>query len=268
MSRTSSRRSRGRGSSFSLGPILVWLLALIIAIGGIASYVLLKQEPLDKQTMCPRSGPDGVTVVLLDVSDPLSNAQEAKLDRLLKSKKQPIVPKGHRLDVYLLPESKQKAERIISICSPGSFESASNVEKLNKNQKRFKVEWNKFLTQVNTVILRANTQQENQTSPISETIDFVTSSSFPNHNITTSSEDKYRLIIVSDMLQNSSSLSVFNGEIGPESDIKHGLFFGGTTYVYQLLSERYKERQTGKLILFWEQSINKAGSKLMLWEKW
>lgn len=268
MSRTSSRRSRGRRSSFSLGPILLWSLALIIAIGGIASYVLLKQEPLDKQTMCPRSGPDGVTIVLLDVSDPLSNAQEAKLSRLLTAKNPPIVPKGHRLDVYLLPESKQKAEKIISICSPGSYETASNVEKMNKNQKRFNVEWRKFLTQVDTVKLRANAKQENQTSPISETIDFITSSSFPNHTITTSAADKYKLIIVSDMLQNSSALSVFDGEIGPESDIKHGFFFGGMTYVYQLLSERYKERQTGNLILFWEQSINKAGSQLMLWEKW
>ena len=218
--------------------------------------------------MCPRSGPGGVTIVLLDVSDPLSIAQEAKLTRLLESKNPPIVPKGHRLDVYLLPEFKEKAERIISICSPGSFESASNVEKLNKNQKRFSIEWGKFLTQVNTVKLRANAQQENQTSPISETIDFVTSSSFPNHTITTSAADNYKLIIVSDMLQNSSALSVFNEEIKPDSDIKHGFFFGGTTYVYQLLSERYKERQIGNLILFWEQSINKAGSQLMLWEKW
>ncbi len=263
-----TRKNRRGTASISFASVAVWLLAGLIAVGSVSAYVLLKKEPLDSQTMCPRSGPDGITIVLLDVSDPLSLAQSEKLNRLLTDSKSPVVPRGHRLDVYLLPEINVRPKKIVSICNPGSFEMASNVEKLNKNQKKFRVEWRKFLKQIETVKSQANSGAENATSPISESIDYVTSSSFPNSEATTVHPEFYKLVLISDMLQNSGKLSVFKTEITRSSDINHALYFGGETYVYQLLSERYRVKQTSDLMLFWEQQINKAGSKLMRWEKW
>ena len=263
-----TRKSRQRTSGISLASVAVWLLAASIAVGSVFAYVLLKKEPLDSQTMCPRSGPYGITIVLLDVSDPLSMAQSEKLNRLLTDSKTPIVPVGHRLDVFLLPEIDVRPKKIVSMCNPGSFELASNVEKLNKNQRKFQVEWRTFLKQVETIKNQANSSSGNSTSPISETIDFVTSSSFPNNETTTTKPELYKLVLISDMLQNSSNLSVFNDKITRISDINHALYFGGETQVYQLLSERYRAKQTSDLMLFWEQQINKAGSKLVRWEKW
>lgn len=263
-----TRKSRRSTSGISLASLAVWSLAALVAVGSVSAYVLLKKEPLDNQTMCPRSGPDGITIVLLDVSDPLSLAQSEKLNRLLTDKKSPVVPRGHRLDVYLLPEVNSKPKKIISICNPGSFELASNVEKLNKNQRKFQVEWRTFLKQVETIKNQTNLSAENSTSPISESIDYVTSSSFPNNEATTGNPELYKLVLISDMLQNSNQLSVFTGEVTQSSDINHALYFGGETHVYQLLSERYRVKQTSDLILFWEKQFIKAGSKLMRWEKW
>ena len=266
MAKRKRRSKKNKSSSFK--PIAVWGGVLIAA--GLFAYVFFafEQKPLDQITMCPSEGPIGVTALVLDLSDELTPAQEAKLERLLKSTDLPIIKKGERLDVYLLPEDKEKPETLISMCNPGSMSDATNVDKFNKASRMFRIEWNKFLRNKDRVLTKLENDAQANTSPISETINFVTSTSFPNADITLEQPANYKLIVVSDMLQNSKNLSVFNEKLSIESEFGHALFYGGETYIYQLVSDKYKRLQTTNLVLFWERQISKAGSRLMRWEKW
>jgi hypothetical protein len=232
-------------------------------------YYKLRGEPFDTETMCPASGAEGVTVLLIDVSDPLSFSQEAKFKRLLSSKSNPIVPKKHRLDAYLVPETGEKPPLLFSICNPGNIETASTSEKLNQNARVFNIKWESFLSELQRALDEVAQQNTNQSSPITETLDYITSSSLPPIEATLDSPRDYRVFIVSDMLQNSTSLSVFSSlGVSQDSKIEHALLYGGETYVFNLKSEKYKDKQTGELLLFWEQTIDGAGSRLMAWETW
>ena len=261
------RRSKKNISS-SFKPLLLWVGVLIVT--GLFVYVFFafEQKPLDQVTMCPSEGPTGVTALVLDLSDELTPAQQAKLERLLKSTDLPIIKKGERLDVYLLPEDEEKPESLISMCNPGTMSDATNIDKFNKASRMFRIEWNKFLGNTDKVLSKIEKDGQANTSPISETINFVTSTSFPNADITLEQTENYKLIVISDMLQNSKNLSVFDGNLSIESEFGHALFYGGETYIYQLVSDKYKRLQTTNLVLFWERQISKAGSRLMRWEKW
>ena len=268
MARKTRKNRRHKGQS-NWQPIIIWS-SFIVLLGLMTfGYFSLKGEPFNSETMCPEAGPDGVTVLLIDVSDPLSFSQEAKFKRLLRSNTKPIVPKRHRLDAYLVPEAGEKPPLLFSICNPGNIETASTSEKLNQNARAFKIKWDNFLTELQTALDEVAQQTTNESSPISEALDYATSNSLPPIEMTLDNPRDYRVFIVSDMLQNTSKLSVFGSPgINQDSKIDHALLYGGETYVFNLKSDKYNDKQTSGLLLFWEQTFDKAGSRLMTWENW
>jgi len=261
-----NRRQKGRSNR---QPIIIWSSFLVLFGLMVFGYYKYRGEPFNAETMCPASGADGVTVLLIDVSDPLSFSQEAKFKRLLSSKSNPIVPKRHRLDAYLVPETGEKPPLLFSVCNPGNIQTASTSEKLNQNVRVFNIKWESFLSELQTALDEVAQQNTNKSSPITETLDYVTSSSLPPIETTIDRRIDYRVFIVSDMLQNSANLSVFGSPgIDQNSKIEHALLYGGVTYVFNLTSEKYKDKQTRELYLFWERTLDRAGSRLMDWEIW
>lgn len=75
------RKARARAArSNIIGVVLIAFVTLIIA-GGVGAYAYLRAQarPLEAETLCPKDGADQVTVVLLDVTDPLNTAQQQAL---------------------------------------------------------------------------------------------------------------------------------------------------------------------------------------------
>src|ERR1700679_2409838 len=103
MARRPPRQRRSSGFGWSgLGGILLLLLA--IATGGALAWFYFSAAPrpvLDAQSVCPVTGPQGVTVVLVDTSDDLPETTRrevlGQLDDLITT-----LPPFYRLDIRVL----------------------------------------------------------------------------------------------------------------------------------------------------------------------
>ncbi len=64
--------------------IVASLLAGVALVGFFAAPSLLRGPPRDQETLCPKTGPVGQTLILVDKSDPWSEVQAGRLKALVK----------------------------------------------------------------------------------------------------------------------------------------------------------------------------------------
>jgi hypothetical protein len=117
------RRPRQRGGSAlgwsGLGGVLLLLLAIVS--GGALAWFYFSAAPrpvLDAQTLCPVTGPHGVTVVLVDTSDDLPETTRrevlGQLDDMITT-----LPPFYRLDIRVLDIAGVRSRSLFSRCNPG-----------------------------------------------------------------------------------------------------------------------------------------------------
>jgi hypothetical protein len=120
MARRRPRQRSGSGFGWSgLGGVLLLLLAVIS--GGTLAWFYFSAAPrpvLDAQTLCPVTGPHGVTVVLVDTSDDLPETTRrevlGQLDDMITT-----LPPFYRLDIRVLDIAGVRSRSLFSKCNPG-----------------------------------------------------------------------------------------------------------------------------------------------------
>ncbi len=206
----SLKRRRSR-SSVNGGLVLAWagaLIALVLLVVAGLGLAKLRSERagIDPQTLCPSKTPDQVMALLFDSSDPLTPLQQIKVRQLLDGLLINI-PKGARLDVYMATaEAGQLAKPLFSRCNPAAQNSATgwseNPQRLLALRKR------EFLQPLEKALEAALQAQPRKTSPILETIAAASVQSFGGAGSSGFGTGKqYKMIIVSDFLQNSRVLT-------------------------------------------------------------
>src|SRR5262249_43247462 len=83
-------------------------------------YVFTPRKPkLDTATLCPTSGPAGITMVLVDTSDDLPDTTKREvaviLDDLVSS-----LPEYYKLDIRVLDIRGVRSRSLFSKCNPGN----------------------------------------------------------------------------------------------------------------------------------------------------
>ncbi len=206
------RRRRSR-RSVGIGLIAAWagaVLALsVLAFAGIGLAKLrVERAGIDKKTLCGTSEPKQIIALLFDSSDQINDLQKIKtrqiLDNLLYD-----IPKGTRVDVYMATaEAGQLAKPLFSRCNPASANGAPGWSENPQRQKELRqTRFQKPLERALKKALRANPRE---TSPILETIAAASVQSFGRVNPAHGAQPgRYRMIIVSDFLQNSSLLTQY-----------------------------------------------------------
>src|SRR6185437_15508643 len=117
------RRPRQRGGSAlgwsGLGGVLLLLLAIVA--GGTLAWFYFSAAPrpvLDAQSLCPVTGPQGVTVVLVDTSDDLPETTRrevlGQLDDMITT-----LPPFYRLDIRVLDIAGIRSRSLFSKCNHG-----------------------------------------------------------------------------------------------------------------------------------------------------
>lgn len=200
--------------------------------------------------------PRSVTAVLLDISDPLIPPATLTFDPLV-TKLINEVEGGGRLDIYVLKDGKKVGDKPSVFCKPEATVGGEEAYKSRLNSK--------FVAPAKRVFSEArDTYTSSDQSPIIESIYAISLKSFASHS---SSESKpswfnerpwFKVVVISDLLQNSSVLNFYKSIPRFEDalqDVKISSWIRQTKDVgvelIMLPSNQYSHLQAKQLNDFW-----------------
>jgi hypothetical protein len=185
--------------------IVASVLAGVALAGFFAAPSLLRGPPRDQETLCQKTGPVGHTLILVDKSDPWSEVQAGRLKRLVKQIGDEL-PAERMLSIYVFNDIFEPGfPPLIALCNPGRTAS-----ELIGNPRREYVRWvEKFGRPLDEALTVLTQPAKGNQSPIVEAIGDVVSRR--ENRVQTGDRS---LVVVSDMLQNSSQFSFFGNTPG------------------------------------------------------
>jgi hypothetical protein len=194
------RRPRQRGTSgfgwSGLGGVLLLLLA--ITSGGALAWFYFSAAPrpvLDPQSLCPVSGPQGVTVVLVDTSDDLPETTRrevlGQLDDMITT-----LPPFFRLDIRVLDIAGVRSRSLFSKCNPGD---GAGLSEWTDNPRIARLRWiEDFRKPAAAAVKNSIAAAKAASSPIMAAIQDIAIDQF---SAATTQNARKTLYIISDMIE-------------------------------------------------------------------
>lgn len=207
-SRTRPRRRDRKKSGDRLGVLIIAGVALVVlAGGGVAVFLSQARVTLD-ESFCPADGPTAVTAVLIDRTDVLNPVQQAHVREELLAVSDEVPTRG-LFAIYSVGSTEEGLlQPEFWLCNPGRGDELSE---LTGNPRLAEQRWKEFfggpLQQVFDSMLDGGAAQA---SPILESIQSVALTAFSQAGV---ADKPKRLVIVSDMLQHTSGLSHYRGDL-------------------------------------------------------
>src|SRR6478735_3127540 len=104
----------------------------------VSGTILAPRPPeLDRTSQCPISGPEGITVVLVDTSDDLPEPARREvagiLDDLITR-----LPPYHKLDIRVLDIAGMRSRSLFSRCNPGD---GAGLSEWTSNPQLARMRW-------------------------------------------------------------------------------------------------------------------------------
>lgn len=200
------RKRRKSGSSAAL--VVATILLFIVSASIIVGYFLLRREAdsqvaLDVSSLCPVNGPRAVTAILLDVTDPISEATTSDLRNEFQGLVDEIAI-GGLLQVYSLTEVEGDLSLTFSGCNPGDGRTA---DEWTSNPRFVQERWERgFQKPLEEVSQKLSEGGSGAQSPIMAGIQRI--------NLDAFGSPKYRdlpktLIIASDMIEHTAYFSMY-----------------------------------------------------------
>lgn len=264
------RRRRSRRGELSPrdlaigGSIAVTVLVLLVVA---TRFTIFAPKPPDRdtETGCPEAGPAALTAILIDVTDQIGAISRADVLAHLDE----YVADSREDEMVLAYEAKSVGNEIgdplLSVCHPGDPDEASEwTENPRLIRRRLEERFERPLEQLFAELLGRDAAP---TSPLMESVQSVAVSVLGRHEY----EDlPKRLILVSDLMQNTRNLSFFrqavdydafaatNGVGALRTDLR------GTAvevlFVQRTAHQRLED--TRGLVDFWQQWIEDQGGTL------
>ena len=198
-----ARRRKASHSAAVIGSAVLILIAAV-AMGWAIYASISSSAAIDKATGCLTDAslrPEH-WVIVVDVTRSLTGqektALEGLIDQITRSAKA-----TSRLRLYRLGESAiQASDRVVDICSPGNPDEANPLKEYVEDVRR---KWDqRFRATVLNELSRITTTSGLRQSPIIESINYVSLLEFSRPL-----GHQKHLIVVSDLLQNSSALNMY-----------------------------------------------------------
>lgn len=261
----SHRQQQRQKKQKSLAIILLsGCLLLVIGIGGFKFWLSAHQPKFDPDSFCPDSGPTGYTAILIDSTDPYNLVQQSYLNKYFNTFISEM-PLSNQVTLFVVgPSSYQVPEPLLRLCNPGDGKSANPVI---SNPKLLQSRWEtRFLQPLSQALKVINNQEMAKTSPIMEMIQAVSIHAFPLET-----NRPKRLIIVSDMLQNTDGYSHYRATAdfaqfrnNPYLQrVQTDLSNVQVTILYKGNADAGKRQNKGHA-LFWAEYVNHMGGELEL----
>jgi hypothetical protein len=261
MARRQSRATeRAQRRQIMFGGLILVVVGLVLS--GVAYWFVNREPPLTA-ALCPGNGPAGHVVLLVDKTDPLTFVQREAFATFLKDFVERGVAPGQLVSVFAIGENYQDtAKPLFEMCNPGTgadkSEWTDNLKHLHEQyEKRFYRPMQELTTQLQTIT-------PGKTSPIFEMLQLVSVNAFKKHAAVAGAR---RLVIVSDMMHNTSAYSMYTTL--PDYPTFSKTAYGRQTHVdlagvnieIQYLVNA-PNLQTRRHVAFWEQYFNNAGGQL------
>lgn len=243
-------------------------IGIAFSVLGVVAYfyinAMLSTRTLDKVTMCPVV-PDSVTVVLVDVTDPLNLPQKQDFTNQLDLLVEQVPRYGKLVIAKVDPVSERLLSPVITRCNPGSSKDANEVsgnpaklEAMHKTQ---------FVAPVQAAFAQLTTASEALRSPILESIQSINLTELQRG---VAKGGKKKLIVASDLLQHTQDISFY--KVMPDADeLVDTSAFGrvrtdlrGTEVeLWMLQRADFRSTQPRRLPELWERLIEAQGGRLM-----
>ena len=202
--RPTSREAKRRNAA--LGGIALGILA-IIAISAPVAYHYLNPKPIiDPSTNCPLSGPVSYTAVIIDATDTINATQKVAMENELARIRSEI-PRFGAFAIYALSSNIELTKPEFALCNPGR---ADEIDWVTEGKILAERRWRDgFQKPLDEALTRSMSTASDAKSPLLEAIRSVSVQSFgplrsnPSHSV------PKRLVLFSDMLQNSENLNVY-----------------------------------------------------------
>ena len=196
------RRSK-KEKSDKLGYVLITVVVLIL--GSIGVFIAMNRGvEVDKTTMCRLDGNFDRQIVVLDMTDNYNAIQVQQIKHIIENIVNNLAV-SEQLQLFFIDSTMpSEMKPALSLCNPGDGAGKSEIY---SNPKLFKQRWEKrFHTPLSVKMQALNGEYTSTTSPIIETIQAVNNIAIP---YVREEGRRYKITIISDMIQNSESLSFF-----------------------------------------------------------
>jgi hypothetical protein len=242
---------------------IVAVLAVVLTVGGIYFAVASKRKDLDPVTLCPAS-PGSVTVLLVDVTDPMNPAQRQDFTNQLTILKNSI-PRYGQLTVAKVDATAVKLlAPVIVRCNPGT---AADEDEATGDPAALQELWEKgFNKPLEKAFAELTTASGAEHSPIMESIQSVNLTELQTPAV---KGKPRRLVVVSDLLQNTSEVSFYGRLPSAEDFLNSEAFKKARTDLKDIevelwMLQRPDSKQTQPLALpdLWDAIVSKQGGNL------
>lgn len=236
----------------------------LVAVVGVAYFTVARgNRALDSETLCPVT-PSSVTVLLVDVTDPMTTAQRQdfrnQLNRLRSS-----IPRYGQLIVTTVDSSSTKLlPPVIVRCNPGT---AKDVSDWNGDPRGIqKAHDEKFIAPLDAAFDGLTRESAAARSPIFESVQSVALTDLATPEVAGLPR---KLVLVSDLLQNTDAISFYGGLPTPDELINSAAFRrvrtdlkGVDVEIWMLERSDANQTQPRALIDLWDAAIAAQGGRV------
>lgn len=240
-----------------------------VLIFALPMYVV-HADKLDPRTLCPTSGSKGQTILLLDITNPLTPVAQERLKQLLMGfgddGSEHYLPRGHELIAYYLsPKISSMNKPIMRVCNPGNPNDRTFIDDLVGSVIEARKKWKIFEQRRKYIWDAAQKQAYGKKSPLLEGIAVMSARHIQNQK-----RKSTRLLLFSDMLQNSKHLSHYKslptmkkfksltGFSEMDADLN-----GVDVWIFYIRRTNLEDQQTTKHYYWWTEAIDALGGRLM-----
>jgi hypothetical protein len=256
------RQARARSRSGGGGAALAGVALICLAVAGLGSlaffYFSVPRTPkLDPVSLCPVSGPQGITVVLVDTSDDLPDIAQREVLGILDDQIT-VLPAYHKLDIRVLDVPSGRSRSLFSKCNPGDGEGLSDW---TSNPRLARMRWiDSFKQPASEAIKHSVVAAQARNSPIMGALQDIAVDEFSS---AAAQQVPKTLIIVSDMIENTrdynqyQNLADFSYQRFRQSQayLKYRTDLHGARVTIEYVQRMLKGIDTVRHIEFWKEWI-------------
>jgi hypothetical protein len=209
----SKRRRRGQ-DAFGLpavGGIALFLVAAAALAGfGWFYFSTPAKTALDTQSGCPVSGPEGVSVVLIDTSDDLPSTTGREVQGILEDLVANLPP-YHLLEIRVLDIPQNRSKALFSRCNPGD---GTGLSEWTDNPRLARSRWVESFRKPAAEAIRGSLASSKATSsPIMAAIQDIVIERFSSERARSIPK---KLTVISDMIEHTRDYSQYPraGDLG------------------------------------------------------